>query len=100
MSKKSKFNKQNNNLHVLVHIFAVTARSPREIALCDVLWRTLTQDLEFFFSFLNLSAVQKNSTWEKFDYIRHFKRDKVWKKKRREFILKVTFALRCRRPGC
>ena len=54
-------------MHVLAHIFAVTARSRREIALCDVLWRTLTQDYEFFLFFLNLSAVRKNSTSEKFE---------------------------------
>ena len=66
-----------------------------ENALTHVLWRTWTSGYEFFFFFLNLSAVRMKSTPGKFACILHFKRIGInaEKLKKREFIFKVTFSL-------
>ena len=76
--KRNGFVKQNNNFarasRFFVHFFAVTARLRRENAWFHSLWRTQTSDDQFFFLFLNLSAVDKKSNLEKFTHIWHFQR--------------------------
>ena len=55
-------------LHVH-HAFLFISLPSRENARFHALWRTQTSDDEFFFLFLNLSAVDKKSSLGKFAYI-------------------------------
>ena len=58
---KKRFKKQNNNFAsvapFLVHFFAVRARPPREISLCDLLWGCPAY-ATFFFSFSSSTRVR------------------------------------------
>ena len=67
------------------------SRLRRENTLFHVLWRTLTSDDEYFFLFLNLSAVSKKSERNSPTFSAKWnKRDKVWKTR---IHYKVTFSL-------
>ena len=65
VKKSDRLNRQNNNF-VSTSRFSVLyvyllSRLRRANTLFHVLWRTLTSDDEYFFLFLNLSAVSKKS---------------------------------------
>ena len=98
--KKIGSDKQKNNSKCPSHFFniyffAVTARLPRESASLHVLRRTWTRDDEFFFLFLNLSAVPKKSTRGKFAYTWRIQKTGITDQslKKHKFVLKVRFSL-------
>ena len=95
VKKSDRLNRQNNNF-VSTSRFSVLyvyllSRLRRANTLFHVLWRTLTSDDEYFFLFLNLSAVSKKSERNSPTFSAKWnKRDKVWKTR---IHYKVTFSL-------
>ena len=113
-----RFNKQNNNSarlsYFFVHFFAVTAQESSffkevgfleekdyaEKCLISVWWRTQASDGEFFFVFLNLDVVSKNSAPEELVcvWLRKWVGIIAMRMKERELIFVKRRFRRCRRP--
>ena len=77
VKKSNRFIKQNNNYHTFLYFLCHHCKTAMWKCLISRLWKMSKCDNEFFFPFLNLSAVPKNSTPKKFAYICHFQQIEI-----------------------